>query len=93
MKQYLEATKKDCLTLSADGSRILQLHVDASFAVHPDIKIYTGVNLTMGKGTITHLSRRQIMNTGSTMEAQLVDTDDAIGPMLWTRRFLEYQTR
>jgi hypothetical protein len=45
----------------------------------------------MGKGSIINMSRRQSINTRSSTEAKLVAADDAAGPLLWTRRFLEAQ--
>jgi hypothetical protein len=43
-----EKTKRDRLTLRADGKRTLKWHVDAAFAVHPDYKSHTGAVMTMG---------------------------------------------
>jgi hypothetical protein len=91
MMKFLKQTKDDCLTLQADGSNELKWYVDASFAVHPDYKSHTGGSFTMGKGTITHICRKQGMNTRSSTEAEIVAADEAVGPMLWTRRFLEHQ--
>jgi hypothetical protein len=91
MMKFLKQTKDDCLTLQADGTNELKWYVDASFAVHPDYKSHTGGYFTIGKGTITHICRKQGMNTRSSTEAEIVAADEAVGPMLWTRRFLEYQ--
>jgi len=91
MMRFLNQTKKDRLTLRADGSGIMHWHVDASFAVHPDFKSHTGGTYTMGEGVITHMSRKQGLNTRSSTEAEVVAADDVIGPMLWTKLFLEWQ--
>ena len=91
MMKYLQQTSKDCLTLSADGSKTLQWHVDAAFAVHPDYRSHTGATLTMGKGAVTSISRKQGMNTRSSTEAEVVAADEVVGPMIWTRCFLEAQ--
>ena len=50
--------------------------VDASFAVHPDMKSHTGGMMTPGKGAV-----------GS----QLVGVDDVMPQLLWTRHFLAAQ--
>ena len=62
MMRYLKQTSKDCLTLKADGTGDLKWYVDASFAVHPDLRSHTGATMTMGAGAITSISRKQGMN-------------------------------
>jgi hypothetical protein len=91
MMKFLKQTQDDVLTLEADGSNVLEWHADAAFAVHPDFKSHTGATMSMGKGVVTHLSRKQNLNTRSSTEAEVVAADDVVGPMLWTRRFLEAQ--
>jgi hypothetical protein len=91
MIKYLKQTSKDRLTLRSDGTKTLRWHVDASFAVHPDFRSHTGATLSMGQGAITSISRKQGMNTRSSTEAEVVAADEVVGPMIWTRRFLEAQ--
>ena len=43
----------------------------------------------MGEGVITTMSCKHTLNTRNSTAAELVAADDVIGPMLWTRRFLE----
>ena len=38
------------LILAADGTGVLSRHVDALFAVHPDMRGHTGGTMTMGIG-------------------------------------------
>jgi len=91
MMKFFKQTSKDLLTLKADGSKRLKWHVDASFAIHNDFRSHTGGTLTMGKGAITSISRKQGMNTRSSTEAEVVAADEVVGPMLWTKLFLEAQ--
>ena len=91
LMQFLKQTQDDVLTLSADDTKVHHWHVDASFAVHPDFKSHTGGTFSMGKGAITSISRKQGLNTRSSTEAEVVGADDAVGPMVWTRRFMEEQ--
>jgi hypothetical protein len=91
MMKYLKQTRNDKLTLRADGSKTIKWHVDAAFAVHPDFKSHSGATMTMGNGAITSISRKQKINTRSSTAAELVAVDDIIGPVLWTKRFLESQ--
>ena len=89
--KFMKQTQEDSLTLSADGSHILVWSVDSSFAVHEDFRSHTGATLTMGRGAITSISAKQKVNTRSSTEAEIVAVDDVIGPILWTRRFMEAQ--
>ena len=87
--KYLNGTQDKVLTLSADNLRVLKWFVDASFAVHPDFKSHTGATMTMGKGAIMSISRKQKLNTRSSTEAELVGVDDIAVMILWTKLFLE----
>jgi predicted sugar kinase len=50
------------LTLSADNLQVVKWYVDASFAEHPDVKSHTSLVLTLGKGVIQSIARKQKMN-------------------------------
>lgn len=89
--RFLRDTRTDPLTLQADGSGVIRWWVDASFAVHGDMRSHTGAMMTMGKGCAYAISRRQRLNTTSSTEAELVGVSDVMGLVLWTRRFLEAQ--
>ena len=91
MMKYISQTWNDRLTLECDNDMTAKWYVDASFAVHPDFRSHTGASMTLGKGSIINISRKQGINTRSSTEAELVAADDAAGPLLWTRRFLECQ--
>jgi hypothetical protein len=79
------------LTLEADSMHIVKWWVDASFAVHPDMKSHTGGVMSLGKGAIYGTSTRQKLNTRSSTEAELVGVNDVMPQVLWTRYFLEAQ--
>ena len=89
--KYLNQTKKDCLTLRADGSRVGKWHVDAAFAVHPDFRSHTGASFSLGRGAMAHQCNKQGMNTRSSTEAEVVAADETVGSMLWTGLFLAEQ--
>jgi hypothetical protein len=89
--RYLHCTQGWHLTLSAKSLRVIKWYVDASFAVHPDFKSHTGAIMTMGKGGMQVLSRKQKLNTRSSTEAELVGVDDVITMILWTKLFMEHQ--
>ncbi len=61
MMEYLRVERLRPLILSADGSGVLMWYVDASFAVHPNMRSHTGGGLTMGRGfpIVTSTSARR----------------------------------
>jgi hypothetical protein len=87
--KYLNGTKNEYVTLSADDLRLVKWYVDASFAVHPDFKSHTGAMMTLGKGAMQSIARKQKMNVRSSTEGELVAVDDAATMILWTKLFLE----
>ena len=89
--QYLRGSLYMPLTLEADDMNLVKWSVDASFAVHPDMKSHTGGAMTLGKGTIYGTSTRQKINTKSSTEAELVGVNDVMPQVLWTRYFLDGQ--
>jgi hypothetical protein len=89
--KYLNGTKEENLTLSADDLRVVKWYVDASFAVHPDCKNYTGAMMTLGKGAMQSIERKQKMNVRSSTEGELVAVNEAATMILWTKLFLEAQ--
>ena len=79
------------MTLKAVDGLAIKWYIDASFAVHPDMRSHTGGTMTLGKGSVYSLSRKQKINTKSLTEAELVVVDDGLPLVLWTRNFLEAQ--
>jgi hypothetical protein len=74
--KYVRGTKKLPLRLSADGSSILKWWVDASFAVHPNLRAHSGGGLSLGKGFPILSSTKQKLNTCSSTETEIVGVDD-----------------
>ena len=89
--KYLNGTRNLVVTLHADKLNILKWYVDTSFAVHTDFRSHTGVAMTMGKGALMSMSRKQKLNTKSSTISELVGADDATTIMLWTKIFMEEQ--
>jgi hypothetical protein len=63
-------------------------YVDASFAVHPNMRDHRGGELTMGRGFPIVASWKQKLNTMSLTESELVGNDDMMPIMLWNCYFL-----
>lgn len=89
--QYLRSTLSLPLTLEGNHNGCIKWWVDASFAVHPDMRSHTGAVLSLGKGVPYAMSTRQRINTTSSTEGELVGVHDAMPSILWTRHFLQEQ--
>ena len=89
--RYLAATKDLPLTLEASGNGIIKWWVDASYAVHPNMRSHTGATMTLGKGSPYSISSKQKINTVSSTEAELVGISDVMKLIIWTRLFMESQ--
>ena len=76
---------------SANGSGILKWWIDASFAVHPNMRGHTGGGLSMGRGFPIVTSTKQKLNTRSSTETEIVGVDDCMPSVLWTRYFMDAQ--
>jgi hypothetical protein len=89
--KYLRGCPQLSLTLEADQAMVINWYVDASYAVHEDMKGHTGVVMTMGKGAAYSSSSKQKINTRSSTETELVGVNNVLGQVLWTQYFLEGQ--
>ena len=89
--RYLDGTIGLPLILAMDESGKMRRYMDASFAVHNDMKSHTGATMTMGQGAAFSQSSKQKLNTKSSTEAELVGVDDILPQTIWYRYFLEAQ--
>jgi Reverse transcriptase (RNA-dependent DNA polymerase) len=89
--KYLRKTKDMPLRLEAESLKIAKWWVDASYAVHPDMKSHTGGVFSLGKGGIYGTSTRQRINAKSSTEAELIAVAEVLPQILWTQYFLEAQ--
>ena len=83
--KYIQGTSGLQLILSIDKSGNIKWYVDASFAVHNDMRGHTGGFMTMGIGGAYVQSSKQKLNTKSSTEAELVRVDDVLTQVIWTR--------
>jgi hypothetical protein len=65
--------------------------VDASYAVHDDMKSHTGGAVSFGRGAIMSKSTKQKLNTKSSTKAELVGASDYLPYPIWGKQFLEGQ--
>ena len=89
--KYIRGSRHLGIRLSAEQCLAVQAYIDASFAVHADMKSHTGAMITLGRGPIFARSSVQRLNTLSSAESELVGLSESMGQVLWTRNFLEAQ--
>ena len=89
--EYLHGTIEKILTLGADDIRKMKTWVDASYAVHNDMKSHTGGVVSFGRGAALSKSWKQKLNVKSSTEAELVGASDYLPYPIWSKKFLEYQ--
>ena len=85
--RYILGTKGLGLTLQASDKGGVKWYVDASFAVHHDMKSHTGIAMTLGKDCPICVSTCQQIHTKSSTEAELMGVDDGMPAVIWTRIF------
>ena len=88
-----QPTRFPPLTPGSDGTSVVQWFVDASFAVHRDMRSHTRGVMIMGKGAVIVMSNKQKINAKSSTEAEIVGADDALNIQVWTRLFMSEQHR
>jgi hypothetical protein len=76
LMKYIRGTRTLPLILSADGTGILKWWVEASFAVHSNMRGHSGGGLSLGRGFPIVDSTKQKLNTSSSTETEIV------GPMI-----------
>ena len=86
---YLHGTKSLILTLQANNDMIVWWWIDASYAVHDDMKGHTGATLSLGKGGIYNRSWKQRLVVHSSTKSELIGVYDALPQVLWTKQLLE----
>jgi hypothetical protein len=91
LMKYIRGTLMLPLILSANGSGILKWWVDASFAVHPNMRGHSGGGLSLGRGFPIMGSTKQKLNTRSSTECEVVGADDFMPAICWTQYFMKAQ--
>jgi hypothetical protein len=89
--EYIYGTMDLTHTLGADDLSAFRTWVDASYAIHPDMKSHTGGVTSFGTGGLLCKSSKQKLNTKSSTEAELVGASDYLPNTLWMKMFMEAQ--
>ena len=72
------------LILCADGKGI-GIWIDASHAVHADMKGHVGTYASMGKGAVLSSANRIKLNTPSSTETEIVAVGEKLTKIIWFR--------
>ena len=69
---YLKGTLYMKIHMKADSLSMIRWWVYVSYRVHWGCKGHAGAMVSMGKGTLVNIARKQKLNTGSSTEAGLL---------------------
>ena len=86
--KYINGTPELGLILTPDKNLSIFSHIDASFAIHHDLKSQTGAAITLGTGITYAKSSTQQLNSKSSTEAELIALTDASCHVIWVRDYL-----
>ena len=79
------------LVLEWDGTGYIYRSVDASSAVHKDMKSHTGGVITLGKEALITMSTKQKLHTTSSTKAERVRVSDSMTFNMWSAYFFKAQ--
>ena len=89
--EYIKGSMDITYTVGADDMERIRTWVDASYAVHPDMRSHTGGAMSFGRGGILCKSTKQKLNTKSSTEAEFVGASDYLPNTIWVKNFLGAQ--
>ena len=82
--KYPRKTTNLPLILGAGGTVILNWWIDASFAVHPNMRGHTGGGLSKGREFPVVTSTKKKLKTRSSTETYIVGVYDCMPSVCWT---------
>ena len=88
---YLRQTSELDLRLGIKGVLQVSVYMDASSAVHDDMKSHSETAVTLGHGAYYTKSTAQKLNTTSSCEAELVALSKGMQQALWSQAFIQAQ--
>ena len=89
--KYIQGTIGLSLIMLIDKFGNIKWYVDASFAMHMDMRIHNGGFMTMVKRGAYAQSSKQKLNTKSLTETDIGGVDGVLTQVIWTRYFLKKQ--
>ena len=89
--KYLQSNIDIMLRLQANKPLKAKWWIDASYAVHSNMKSHTGGVLMVGKEAEYSTLTRQKLMTRSSTKAKLVGVHNVLPQIIWSRNFMEMQ--
>ena len=89
--QFVNQTKTDTRTIEADNLSELFTWIDASYAVHPNMRGYTGGAMSFGQGVMHARAGKQKLNVKSSTEGELVRMSEYLSYNIHITNFMEKQ--
>ena len=89
--KFLYKTKHDKRIIGINDITTLLTYIDASYAVHENMRCHTGGLITMSIGILHGKASKQKINTKSSIESEIVGLSEYLPYTLWMGYFLEAQ--
>ena len=91
LMSFLKNTKKDDRIIGAASLYDLFTWVDASYAIHPDMRGHTEGLMSYGTGVVHAKSSKQKLNVKSSTECEIVGVSEYTPFNIWLMMFMEAQ--
>ena len=88
---FLKTYKNDKRRIGAKSLKDLFTYIDASYAIHPNMRGHTGGLMSFGTGIIHGRSGKQKLNVKSSTECEIVGVSEYYPFNIWQTMFLEEQ--
>ena len=88
---FLKGSINDKRVIGADSLRDLHVWIDASHAIHANMRGHTGGTMSMGRGTLHCKSSKQRLNTKSITKSELVGVSEYLPYDIWQVNFFGAQ--
>jgi hypothetical protein len=88
---YVDSMISMPIILRAESLHIIKWWVAVSFTTNYDCQGHTGASMSLDKGSIIEIPRKEKINTTISTKSELVGADKPSPSMMWTRYFVEAQ--
>ena len=86
---YLSCTKDERRIIGINNISVMNTYIDASYAVHPNMRGHTGGAISFGHGIVHSKASKQKINVKSSTECELVGLSEYVPYSLWLEYFFE----